>query len=83
MDFARAIGESNQFIGSDGNLLEGGANFLKGMANFAGDMTKIDAEIRNSFIAAKASWSIYKRQCTGSYYKTNRTSIEPKYGIVI
>jgi len=51
---ARAIGESNRFIGSDGNLLEGGAKFLQGMANFAGDMTKINAGVRNSFIAAKA-----------------------------
>ena len=51
---ARAIGESKKFIGSDGNLIEGGAKFLQGMANFAGDMTKIDAGVRNSFIAAKA-----------------------------
>jgi len=51
---ARAIGESNRFIGSDGNLLEGGAKFLQGMANFAGDMTEINAGVRNSFIAAKA-----------------------------
>ena len=51
---ARAIGESKKFIGSDGNLIEGGAKFLQGMANFAGDMTKINAGVRNSFIAAKA-----------------------------
>ena len=51
---ARAIGESKTFIDSDGNLIEGGAKFLQGMANFARDMTKIDAGVRNSFIAAKA-----------------------------
>lgn len=51
---ARGIGQSKEFIGDDGNLIEGGAKFLQGMANFAGDMTKIDAGVRNSFIAAKA-----------------------------
>jgi len=51
---ARAIGQSKNFIDNDGNLIEGGAKFLQGMANFAEDMTKINAGVRNSFIAAKA-----------------------------
>ena len=51
---ARAIGSAAGVIGDNGNFINAAKRLGAEAAAFAGDMTKIDAGVRNSFIAAKA-----------------------------
>jgi len=51
---ARGIGRSMGVIGDNGNLFDAAKRIATEAAAFAGDLTGISAEIRNSFIAAKA-----------------------------